>query len=79
VERSDRKERPKSKAALKLPAQKTDDANLRMLAMLFQHKNMVNTAFAVFPVMRLDRIFNFAPESSVAHGRDRETTQPSCG
>lgn len=52
---------------------KTTDANLRMRAMLFQHKNTVNTAFPDFPVMRLDRICNFAPNSSGSLASDRET------
>lgn len=43
----------------------TVDANLRMRAMLFQHQNMVNTAFSDFPVMRIDRICDFVPKCSV--------------
>lgn len=33
--------------------------------MLFQHQNMVNTAFLDFPVMRIDTICDFVPGSSI--------------
>ena len=45
--------------------QKTVDSNIRMHAMLFQHQNMVNTAFSDFPVIRIDRIYCFVPNCLV--------------
>jgi len=35
-----------------------------MRAMLFHNEKTVNTAFLDFPVMRIDRIYDFVPKSS---------------